>query len=90
MGRAHKCILNKLTSLILVMSWPSALEPRYHWHPLESYHLLRPVDPGQSLQLARTHLQHELDVFLCLAGLLPAPATHQQELGEGDNDINPL
>ena len=72
------------------MSWPSVQEPRYHWHPLENYHLSRPVDPGQSLQLAHTHLRHELDVFPCLIDLLPAPATHQQELGEGDNDINPL
>ena len=90
MGQSHRCILNKLTSLIPVMSWPSAQEPQYHWHPLENYHLSRPVDPGQSLQLARTHLRHELDVFLCPVGLLPAPAMHQQELGEGDNDINPL
>lgn len=67
------------------MSWPSAPELQCRLHPQESYHLLRPVDPVQSLPLARTHLRHELDVSPCLADLPPAPAMHQQELGEEDD-----
>ena len=76
-----------LTFLIPMRSWLSALGTQYRWHPLESYHWSHPVDSELYLRLAHIHLQCELDVSLCPATLLLAPAKHQLGLGRGERDV---